>query len=237
VRFVYRYRLNAKRRAVARPANCQIRRFLPVITIWGRANSVNVQKVMWCCDELVLPYERIDAGMQFGRNNEPSYLAMNPTGKIPTLVDGDFVLWESNSILRYLVMQYGQSSTLYPDDAKTRASIDRWLDWTITSLAAAERSVFLTVVRTPADKRDLAKLAVDVDAVGVLWKLLDTQLQTRFFINSDTFTLADIVLGSYAKRWFGLEGVERPSLPNLERWYSRLATRSGFKKYVDLPLT
>jgi glutathione S-transferase len=210
---------------------------LPVITIWGRANSVNVQKVMWCCDELVLPYERIDAGLQFGRNNEPSYLAMNPTGKIPTLVDGDFVLWESNSILRYLVMQYGQSSTLYPDDAKARASIDRWLDWTITTLAAAERSVFLTVVRTPAEQRDTARLAKDVEAVGVLWKMLDTQLQTRFFISSDTFTLADIVLGSYAKRWFGLEGVERPSLPNLERWYSRLATRSGFKKYVDLPLT
>jgi glutathione S-transferase len=210
---------------------------LPVITIWGRTNSVNVQKVLWCCDELVLPYERIDAGLQFGRVNEPSYLAMNPTGKIPTLVDGDYVLWESNSILRYLVMQYGQSSILYPDDAKTRASIDRWLDWTLTTLAPLDRPVFLAVVRTPADKRDNAKLAADLEAIGALWKMLDTQLQTRFFIDSDKFTLADIVLGSYAKRWFGLEGVERPSLPNLQRWYSRLATRSGFRKYVDLPLT
>ncbi len=90
-----------------------------MITIWGRANSVNVQKVLWCCDELVLPYERIDAGLQFGRNNEPDYLAMNPTGKIPTLVDDDFVLWESNSILRYLVLQYGESSLLYPAEAET----------------------------------------------------------------------------------------------------------------------
>jgi glutathione S-transferase len=210
---------------------------LPVITIWGRANSVNVQKVLWCCDELVLPYERIDAGMQFGRIGEAAYLAMNPTGKIPTLVDGDFVLWESNSILRYLVMQYGQSSTLYPDDAKTRASIDRWLDWALTTLAPAERSVFLALVRTPAEKRDATKLAADLEAVAALWKMLDSQLQSRFFIDSDKFTLADIVLGGYAKRWFGLEGVERPSLPNLERWYSRLATRSGFKKYVDFPLT
>src|ERR1700761_8365280 len=100
-----------------------------MITSWGRANSVNVQKVLWCCDELVLPYERIDAGLQFGRNDEPAYLAMNPTGKIPTLIDDDFVLWESNSILRYLVRQYGESSPLYPVDARTSSRVDRWLDW------------------------------------------------------------------------------------------------------------
>jgi glutathione S-transferase len=208
-----------------------------VITIWGRSNSVNVQKVLWCCDELVLPYDRIDAGLQFGRNNEPAYLAMNPTGRVPTLVDGDYVLWESHSILRYLVMQYGQSSSLYPDNAKARASIDRWLDWTLAMLVPAERPVFLAVVRTPAEKRDAAKLAADVDAVTVLWKMLDAQLQGRFHIEGEQFTLADIVLGSYAKRWFGLEGVERPPLPNLERWYARLATRSGFRKYIDFPLT
>jgi glutathione S-transferase len=209
-----------------------------MITIWGRANSVNVQKVLWCCDELVLPYERIDAGMQFGRNNEPEYLAMNPTGRIPTLVDGDFVLWESNSILRYLALQYGPpSNLLYPAEPKTRAGIDRWLDWTLTTLQLAERPVFWSIVRTPAAERDQAALAKDLLAVGALWKMLDTHLQGRFFFETDTFTLADVVLGAYAKRWFGLEGIERPSLPNLERWYSRLATRPGFRKYVDLPLT
>ncbi len=110
-----------------------------MITIWGRANSVNVQKVLWCCDELVLPYERIDAGMQFGRNNEPEYLAMNPNARVPTLVDGDFVLWESNSILRYLVMQYAPASPLYPPEPRQRASIDRWLDWSLSTLQPAER--------------------------------------------------------------------------------------------------
>jgi glutathione S-transferase len=210
---------------------------LPVITIWGRSNSVNVQKVLWCCDELVLPYERIDAGLQYGRNHEPEYLAMNPTGRIPTLVDGDYVLWESHSILRYLVMQYGESSSLYPNDPKARASIDRWLDWTMSMLVPAERPVFLAVVRTPAEKRDAAKLAADCDAVAVLWKMIDAQLQGRFHLEGEKFTLADIVLGSYAKRWYGLEGVERPPLPNLERWYLRLATRSGFRKHIDFPLT
>ena len=206
-------------------------------TIWGRANSVNVQKVLWCCDELTLPYDRIDAGLHFGRNHEPTYLAMNPTGHVPTLVDGDFVLWESHSILRYLAMQYGSSSLLYPDEPKARASIDRWLDWTLSVLAPAERPVFLTLVRTPAAERNAAKLAADIEAVTQWWRLLDTQLQGRFFIEGEKFTLADVALGAYAKRWFGLEGVERPSMPNLERWYSRLATRSGFKKHIDFPLT
>jgi len=209
-----------------------------MITIWGRANSVNVQKVLWCCDELSLTYDRIDAGLHFGRNNEPQYLAMNPTSRVPTLVDGDFVLWESNSILRYLVLQYGPPSVpLYPAEPKVRASIDRWLDWTLSTLQPAERPLFWSIVRTPPEQRDEAALAKDLAAVGALWKMLDTHLQGRFFFETDKFTLADVVLGAYAKRWFGLEGIERPSLPNLERWYSRLATRPGFKKYVDLPLT
>ncbi|MGH8780437.1 glutathione S-transferase family protein [Paraburkholderia sp.] len=208
-----------------------------MITIWGRANSVNVQKLLWCCDELALPYERIDAGLQFGRNTETDYLSMNPTGRVPTLVDGDYVLWESNSILRYLVMQYAPASFLYPAGPRERASVDRWLDWSLSTLQPAERPVFWALVRTPAAERDTAKLATDIDTVTVLWRLLDSHLQGRFFIESEHFTLADIVLGAYAKRWFGLEGVERPALPNLERWYSRLGTRTGFKKYIDFPLT
>ncbi|MGF6758650.1 glutathione S-transferase family protein [Paraburkholderia sp. GAS42] len=209
-----------------------------MITIWGRANSVNVQKVLWCCDELSLPYERIDAGMQFGRNGEPDYLTMNPTGKVPTLVDGDYVLWESNSILRYLVLQYGPpSSLLYPADPKIRAGIDRWLDWSLSTLQPAERPVFWSIVRTPAADRDQAALENNVQAVSALWKQLDSHLAGRFFFETDHFTHADIVLGAYAKRWFGLEGIERPSMPNLERWYSRLENRPGFRKFIDLPLT
>ncbi|AME28113.1 MULTISPECIES: glutathione S-transferase family protein [Burkholderiaceae] len=208
-----------------------------MITIWGRANSVNVQKVLWGCDELGLPFERIDAGMQFGRNHEPDYLAMNPTGRIPTLVDGDFVLWESSSILRYLALQYGPSSPLYPAEPKIRASIDRWLDWSLSTLQPAERPVFLSLIRTPEAQRDLIALGTDVKSVTARWGMLNAHLQGRSFLENDNFTLADIEFGTYAKRWFGLEGIERPSMPNLERWYSRLETHLGFKKYVDLPLT
>ena len=94
------------------------------LTIWGRANSVNVQKVLWCLAELGLAYERIDAGMQFGKNNEPAYLAMNPNGRVPTLVDGDYVLWESNSVMRYLCMAYGVNSPIYPAQPQARAGVD-----------------------------------------------------------------------------------------------------------------
>jgi glutathione S-transferase len=208
-----------------------------MIKIWGRANSVNVQKVLWCCDELSLPFERIDAGMQFGRTGDPDYQAMNPNGQIPTLVDGTFVLWESNSILRYLVMEYGAASQLYPGEPTIRASVDRWLDWSLSTLQPAERPVFLCLVRTPAAERDPAVLDASLKTIGARWKMLDTHLQGRFFLESDKFTIADIVLGAFAKRWFGLVGIERPSMPNIERWYKMLETRAGFKRYVDLPLT
>jgi glutathione S-transferase len=208
-----------------------------MLKIWGRTNSVNVQKVLWCCDELGLPYERIDAGLQFGRVNDPDYRELNPNGQVPTLVDGTFVLWESNSILRYLAMQYGASSALYPSEPKLRASVDRWLDWSLSTLAPAERPVFLTLVRTPPQQRDMEALAVNVKTLISRWKILDGHLQGRFHLEGDRFTIADIVLGAFAKRWFGLAGIDRPPMPSLERWYQRLTQRVPFKKHVDLPLS
>lgn len=209
-----------------------------MLTIWGRANSVNVQKVLWCCDELGLPFERIDAGMQFGRNGEPEYLAMNPTGRIPTIVDGDFVLWESNSIIRYLAMQYGQRTGLYPAEPKLRASVDRWLDWTLSSLQPAEKPVFWGYVRTPAAQRDIVRLNADAAIVADLWRIIDRQLQGRDFLESGAFTLADLVLGAYARRWYGLgDEIERPALANVERWYQHIGAREGFRRYVGGPLS
>jgi glutathione S-transferase len=203
-----------------------------MLTIWGRANSVNVQKVLWCCDELNLAYERIDAGMQFGRNSEPEYLAMNPNGRVPTLVDGDFTLWESNSILRYLAMQHAPGNPVYPADPKLRASIDRWLDWSLSTLQPAERPLFWGYIRTPAAERDPTQLEADAKAVEKLWRVIDTQLNGRAFLEGDTFTLADLVIAAYARRWFGIDALSRPSLPNLERWYAAQGARPGFARHV-----
>jgi glutathione S-transferase len=210
-----------------------------MLTIWGRANSVNVHKVLWCCEELDLPYERIDAGLHFGRNAEADYLAMNPNGRVPTLVDGDFVLWESNSIIRYLCMQYAPASTLYPSDPKQRASVDRWLDWALTTLQPAEVSIFWGYVRTPAAQRDLAALRTAALKVADVWRVVDAQLEGRDFLETDCFTLADIVLAAYARRWYGIEdeNLERPVLPNVQRWYGAVSTRAGFQRYIAMPLT
>ena len=207
------------------------------LTIWGRANSVNVQKVLWCLRELDLGYERIDAGMNFGKNNEPPYLAMNPNGRVPTLVEGDFVLWESNSVMRYLCMAPGQNSPIYPQAPKLRASVDRWLDWTLSTLQPVDRPVFWALVRTPPGKRDMAAIQKDADAEALVWRIVEAQLATRRFIEGDQFTIADIALGAYARRWLGVEGIAKPHLPNLERWFAQLADRPGFVQFIAPPMT
>jgi glutathione S-transferase len=207
------------------------------LTIWGRANSVNVQKVLWCAEELGLSYQRIDAGMAFGRNTEPDYLAMNPNGRVPTLVDGDFVLWESNSIMRYFALTHGQGSPVYPDAPKARAAVDRWLDWTLSTLQPVDRPVFWALVRTPVEKRDMIAIQKDADAEAVVWRIPDAQLATRQFIEGDQFTLADIALGAYARRWFGVEGISKPRFPNLERWFAQFSARPGFQKFLAPPMS
>jgi glutathione S-transferase len=207
------------------------------LKIWGRANSVNVQKVLWCLAELDIAYERIDAGMQFGRNTEADYLDMNPNGRVPTLVDGDFVLWESNSIMRYLCLAYGKGKPIYPDAPKRRAAVDRWLDWTLSTVQPVDRPVFWALVRTPPEKRDMAAIQKDVDAEASVWRIADRHLSIRRFIEGDDFTLADIAIGAYARRWLGVEGVTKPKLPHLERWFAEFADRPGFAKFIAPPMS
>ena len=207
------------------------------LTIWGRANSVNVQKVLWCLAELDLAYERIDAGMAFGKNDQPEYLAMNPNGRVPTLVDGDYALWESNSIMRYLNLAYGGGSPIYPSSPQARAAVDRWLDWTLSTLQPVDRPVFWSLVRTPVEKRDMVAIQKDVDAEAVVWRIPEALLASRRFIEGDQFTIADIAIGAFARRWFGVEGVAKPKLPNLERWFAQISERPGFAKFIAPPMS
>ena len=185
------------------------------LTIWGRPNSVNVQKVLWCLAELDIAYQRIDAGMAFGKNDTAEYLAMNPNGRVPTLVDGDYVLWESNSIMRYLNLAYGEGAAIYPQAARGRASVDRWLDWTLSTLQPVDRPVFWGLVRTPPEQRDMAALQKAADAEAVVWRVAEAQLDNHRYIEGEQFTIADIALGAFARRWFGVEGVTRPRQPAL----------------------
>lgn len=209
----------------------------PPLVLWGRANSVNVQKILWCCHELDLAFERIDAGMQYGHNTGSDYLRMNPNGRVPTLQHGEFTLWESNAILRYLALSFDTDQTLYPAAPKVRAGIERWLDWVLSTLQPAERPLFWGLVRTAPAQRDMAALQRAADENGKLWEMIDTQLAGRNHLEGDAFSLADLVIGCYARRWFGVEGIERPALPHLRRWYDAIAQRPGFVAWVSPPLT
>ena len=207
------------------------------LTIWGRANSVNVQKVLWCLAELDLPFERIDAGMQYGVTQEAHYLAMNPNARVPTLVDGDYALWESNSIMRYLCMAYRPDTSIYPKEPRLRAAVDRWLDWTLSTVQPVDRPVFWGLVRPPPAQRDMAAMQKAADAEAEVWRIAEHHLSTRRFIEGDKFSIADIALGAYARRWLGVEGITRPKQPHLERWFALLGERKGFAKFVAPPMS
>ena len=166
-----------------------------MLRIWGRTNSINVQKVLWCCAELDLPFERIDAGMAFGLVETPAYRALNPNGRIPTLEDDGYVLWESNTIVRYLSMKHGLGS-LCPSDLLARFEAERWMDWQLTTLDRPVRSVFWTLVRTPPEQRDPAALeTAKIEAEQAL-AILDGHLAQRRFIGGEAFTMGDIPVGA-----------------------------------------
>jgi glutathione S-transferase len=206
-----------------------------MLKIWGRRNSINVQKVLWCCGELNVQFERIDAGMEFGINNTPEYLSKNPNGRVPMLEEGEWVLWESHAILRYLSGVHGLT-TLWPGSPKTFADVDKWMDWFHTTFEPDLRVVFWQLIRTPAEKRDMAAVEVARQRVIKTLSILDAQLAGKKFIGGNTFTMGDIPIGVGAYRWFALN-LERPPMRNLETWYRRLTERPAYQQHVMLPLT
>lgn len=206
-----------------------------MLKIWGRANSINVQKVFWCCGELGLAFERIDAGMQFGVNNTPEYRAMNPNGLVPTIDDEGFVLWESHAILRYLARKH-DGGNLWPSDDRPAADADRWMDWYNTTLWPDLRPVFWGLIRTSPEKRNMNEIYENVQKLGAHFRIVDAQLKDRDYIAGRAFTVGDIPLGVAAFRWFNMS-IERPALANVERWYKRLSERRAFQQHCMMPLT
>lgn len=206
---------------------------MPVI--WGRNNSLNVQKVLWCCDEMGVEYERIDAGGAFGIVDTPAYRKLNPNGLVPTLVDDGFVLWESNAIIRYLAAKHGARS-LWPDDLQRRADADRWMDWKVSTFWPAMRVLFLGLVRTPEEKRDAKAIEESRLKTADVLAIVDAHLASRAYLAGDTFTLGDIPLGCGIWRWMALP-IERPQLPHVARWFEALQQRPAYQKLVMLPLS
>ena len=205
-----------------------------MLKIWGRTNSVNVKKALWCAEELGLAYERIDAGMQHGVVNTPEYRKMNPNGLVPTIEDDGFVLWESHTIVRYLAAKHG-AGKLWPLDLKVRADAERWMDWTFTFLNAF-RPVFWGLVRTPPEKRDMAAIEEGRKKSAELLGTLDAALAGRNYVAGSTFTMGDIPIGCHVQLWMRLP-IERQKQPALEAWFARLLERAPYRKVVDIPLS
>jgi glutathione S-transferase len=205
-----------------------------MLRIWGRVNSVNVKKALWCVEELGLKYERIDAGMQFGVNKTPEYLGMNPTGLIPTIDDDGFTLWESHTIVRYLCAKHSAGS-LWPTDLKARADAERWMDFAF-AFQGAMRAVFWGLIRTPPEKRDAKAIEDGVKKSIELASLLDKVLAGKAYVAGQAFTMGDIPIGCEVQRYLRVP-IERPAQPNLQAWFERLRARPAFARHVDLPLT
>jgi len=206
-----------------------------MITIWGRTNSLNVQKVLWVLEELSLPYERIDAGLTYGVNDTAAFKVMNPNGLVPVLKEDDFILWESHAILRYLAARHGRG-TLWSGDDRVAAISDQWLDWCSTTVWPNMRPVFQNLVRTPADQRDHQALAAGVKSVAENFLILNNALQNRRYIAGEAFTIADISLALLAFRWYSLVS-DRPQTPAVDAWFERVSVREGYRKHGSAPLT
>jgi glutathione S-transferase len=206
-----------------------------MLKIWGRMSSINVKKVVWTAQELGLDFQRTEAGGLFGVVKTPEYMQMNPNSLVPVIEDDDYVLWESNVIVRYLCARYS-SGQMYPTELRERFDAERWMDWQQTTLNPVSRPGFWQLVRTPPEQRNPDVIAESNAAVEALMFTLDMHLANRAFMVGHRFTVADIPLACEVHRWFGLPQ-PRQSRPHLERWYASLRARQASKGVLDLALS
>jgi glutathione S-transferase len=200
------------------------------VKILGKPGSINVRKVLWTCAELGLPFELEAWGEGFRPTSAPEFLAMNPNAMVPVLVDAGLVLWESNTICRYLCAQHG-GAALLPAAPKQRAVVEQWMDWQATELNNAWRYAFMALVRGSPAHANSSQVAASCANWNRLLGFLDARLAaTGAFAAGDTFTLADIVLGLSVNRWH-MTPLERPAYPALAAWYARLGGRAGFAEF------
>jgi glutathione S-transferase len=204
-----------------------------MLKIWGRRNSINVQKAMWAIGELAIPHEQIDAGGAFGGLDSEEFRAMNPNGRVPVIDDDGVVVWESQAIVRYLAAKYGAGS-LWPEDPGARARSDMWMDWVATELQPAFLGVFWNFYRTPEEQRDWPLIRKGIARSAILFRRLDEHLANTPFVAGDTLTIGDIATGTQLYRYFELE-IDRPAIPNVEAWYERLSARPAYREHVMVP--
>lgn len=216
-----------------------------MMRLWGRKSSINVQKVLWCLAELGLQkgkdFERIDAGLHFGVNRTPEFLKLNPNGLVPTLEDGDIVLWESNTIMRYLARKYDQQGR-FPNDIASQYGSEKWLDWQVGTLWPALRAPFLGLTRVPENERKYDAIKKGYQDTNNLLELLDTVLANQNYCSGKQFHIGDIALGLCVARWILVDETfpektgGRIKLKNIDAWLKRLETETLFNEIVEKQL-
>ena len=203
-----------------------------MLKIWGRANSINVQKAMWAVGESGVAHQRIDAGGQFGGLQTPEFRAMNPNTRIPVIDDEGTIVWESHAIVRYVAAKYGKG-TLWAEDPAERAKADMWIEWTQCDLQNAFMGVFAGYWRTPENQRNMNMVRNAWMRTNALLQLLDQHLSGKKFITGESFTMGDIPAGAQLFRYYEMQiPLERPKLPNVEAWYARLKDRPAYREHV-----
>lgn len=207
-----------------------------MLKIWGRKNSSNVRKVLWCAEELGLDYQAVDAGGAFGVVNEPHYRALNPNGVVPTIEDDGLVLWESNTIVRYLGAKHAPGTSWYPEDPVARAKAEKWMDWTTSSLATPFRPLFWGILRTPAEQQDWVAINAAHKTCAQLLSIADEALSWQPFLSGQEVGMGDIPLGCFIYAWFEMP-IERPEMRHLRAWYERLRERPAYQAAVMTALT
>jgi glutathione S-transferase len=206
-----------------------------VIRLWGRISSINVRKVALTLQLLEIPFERTDAGLQYGIVRTPDYLSRNPNALVPLLDDDGFELWESNVIVRYLAAAYGKGR-LYPQDLRQRFDAERWMDWQQTTMNGAGREAFIQLVRTPEGQRNMQLVDKSIAAMEPLWDIVDARLARTGWMAGDAMTVADIPLACEMHRWQGLP-IPHPARTHLDAWYARIRGLPAAKGVLDVPLS
>lgn len=208
-----------------------------MIMLWGRNNSTNVKKVRWTLEELGLSYDQILAGLEFGLNHDPDYLAKNPNGLVPLLHDDaeNITLWESNTIVRYLAAQYGQNG-LWQENPAKRAQGEKWMDWANGTLSPAHRVILMGLVRTPPEQRDHAAIDAGIAQCEKLFTILDAALAQSPWLSGDEFGTGDIAVAPFIYNLMETVKTWQPH-PNLQRWYQQLSRRPAYQNVVMIPVT
>jgi glutathione S-transferase len=198
-----------------------------MLKVLGRGNSGNVQKVIWLLEELGVPYEREDYGRQFNNTQTEAYLKLNPNGKVPTLVDGNVAVWESNTILRYLCAKSPGGEALHPADPAARSQVERWMDWQLASLNAPYLGVFREAKKKEEERA--SSFAADLKELSAQLEILEKGTAGRPWLAGDRLSLADICLGPVIDRILAFP-VTLPEIPGLRTWRDKLVAREAYKR-------